>query len=64
LSEKQLFNELLGESEYVKNLESRIADLESILDELPKMTELFQAVQEIQDQYEKPAMTFSHYLRG
>jgi len=64
LSEKQLFNELLSESEYVKHLESRVADLEAILDDLPKMTALYQAVKEIQEQYEKPGMTFSHYLVG
>lgn len=48
----------------IEQLKSRVADLESILDDLPKMTALYQAVQEIQEQYEKPAMTFSHYLRG
>ena len=53
-----------GLLEQIKELKSRVADLESILEDLPKMTELFQAVQEIQDQYEKPAMTFAHYLRG
>ncbi len=48
----------------IRLLKSRIADLEVILDDLPKMTALYQAVKEIQEQYEKPGMTFSHYLAG
>ena len=48
----------------IRLLKSRIADLEVVLDDLPKMTALYQAVKEIQEQYEKPGMTFSHYLAG
>ena len=48
----------------IRRLRSRIADLEVLLDDLPKMTALYQAVKEIQEQYEKPGMTFSHYLAG
>jgi len=62
---QQRMNEVnRGLLKQIKKVKSRVADLESVLDDLPQMTELFQAVQEIQDQYEKPAMTFSHYLRG
>lgn len=64
LSEKQMFDEYLGQSELLNNLISRIADLESVLDDLPSMTGLRQAVQELQEQYAKPAMTFTHYIRG
>lgn len=59
-----MFDEYLGQSELLANLVSRIADLESTLDDLPSMTGLRQAVQELQEQYAKPAMTFTHYIGG
>jgi hypothetical protein len=64
LSEKQMFEQFLGQAELVKNLTSRIADLEATLDDIPSMTGLREAVRELQEQYAKPAMTFTHYIRG
>jgi len=60
----QVVSMLKSQDAQIRLLKSRIADLEVILDDLPKMTALYQAVKEIQEQYEKPGMTFSHYLAG
>tara|TARA_R110001592_G_scaffold198508_1_gene446791 strand:- start:1424 stop:1729 length:306 start_codon:yes stop_codon:yes gene_type:complete len=48
----------------VLDLQSRIADLETVIDEIPNMGALFGAVQELQEQHEAPANTFTHYIGG
>ena len=50
--------------EQIKELKSQIADLETVVDEIPNMGALFGAVQELQEQYEAPANTFTHYIGG
>jgi|TARA_X000001382_G_scaffold6001_1_gene4908 hypothetical protein len=45
-------------------LRSRIADLESIIDEIPNLGALFAAVQELQEKYDAPASEFIHYVGG
>lgn len=50
--------------EQIKELKSRVADLETVIDEIPNMGALFGAVQELQEQYEAPANTFTHYVGG
>jgi enamine deaminase RidA (YjgF/YER057c/UK114 family) len=45
-------------------LQTRIADLETVVDEIPNMGALFGAVQELQEQHEAPANTFTHYIGG
>ena len=46
------------------SLRSRIADLETIIDEIPNLGALIAAVQELQEQHDAPAMKFTHYLGG
>ena len=48
----------------ISKIKSRIADLETVLDDLPSMVGLREAVRELQEQYAKPALTFTHYIRG
>ncbi len=43
-------------------LRSRIADLESIIDEIPNLGAVIAAVRELQDEHEAPAAKFIHYL--
>ncbi len=50
--------------EQIKELTSRVADLETVIDEIPNMGALFGAVQELQEQYDAPASTFTHYIGG
>ena len=50
--------------EQIKELKSRVADLETVIDEIPNMGVLFDAVQELQEQYEAPANTFIYYVGG
>ena len=45
-------------------LRSRIADLETIIDEIPNLGAVIAAVQELQEQHDAPAMKFTHYLGG
>ena len=45
-------------------LRSRIADLESIIDEIPNLGALFAAVQELQEKYDAPASEFIYYIGG
>lgn len=52
---------LVGE---IKELTSRVADLEAIIDEIPSLGTIFNAVKEIQEMYDAPAATFIHYLGG
>jgi len=59
-----MFEQFLGQTELIENLISRIADLETVLDDIPSMVGLREAVRELQEQYAKPAMTFTHYIRG
>ena len=54
--------ETLGKA--IIDLQSRIADLETVIDEIPNMGALFGAVQELQEQHEAPANTFTHYIGG
>ena len=46
------------------SLRSRIADLETIIDEIPNLGALFAAVQELQEQHDAPAAKFIHYIGG
>lgn len=48
----------------IEQLKSQIADLETVIDEIPNMGALFGAVQELQEQYEAPALLFTHYVGG
>lgn len=48
----------------IEELTSRVADLETVIDEIPNMGALFGAVQELQEQHEAPANTFTHYIGG
>jgi len=48
----------------IKELKSRVADLETIIDEIPNIGKVFGAVKELQEQYEAPANTFTHYIGG
>ena len=64
LSERQMFEQFLGQAELIENLTSRIADLEAVLADIPSMIGLREAVRELQEQYAQPAMTFTHYIRG
>jgi len=43
---------------------SHIADLETIIDELPNLGSLFAAVQELQELHDAPASVFTHYISG
>jgi len=52
----------LGEA--IIELQSRIADLETVVDEIPNMEALYGAVQELQEQHEAPANTFTNYIGG
>mgnify|MGYP003627127033 FL=1 len=45
-------------------LRERIADLETIIDEIPNLGALFAAVQELQEQHDAPASKFIHYIGG
>jgi len=53
-----------GLLEQIKQLKSRVADLETIIDEIPNIGKVFGAVKELQEQYEAPANTFTHYIGG
>lgn len=77
LSEKQMFEQFLGQEdaewccdcfprllEQIKELKAVVADLETVVDEIPNMGALFGAVQELQEQYDAPANTFTHYIGG
>tara|TARA_R110000822_G_scaffold27401_6_gene81846 strand:+ start:2630 stop:2830 length:201 start_codon:yes stop_codon:yes gene_type:complete len=46
------------------SLRERIADLETIIDEIPNLGSLFAAVQELQEQHDAPAAKFIHYIGG
>jgi hypothetical protein len=59
-----MFEQFLGQAELIKNLVSRIADLETVIDEIPNIGKVFGAVKELQEQYEAPANTFTHYIGG
>ncbi len=48
----------------IAQLKSRIADLETIIDEIPNLGALFAAVQELQEEYEAPAARFINYIGG
>jgi len=48
----------------IKELKSRVADLETIIDEIPNIGKVFGAAKELQEQYEAPANTFTHYIGG
>lgn len=50
--------------EQIKELKAVVADLETVVDEIPNMGALFGAVQELQEQYDAPANTFTHYIGG
>jgi len=43
-------------------LRSRIADLETVIDEIPNLGAVIAAVRELQDEHEAPAAKFVHYL--
>lgn len=45
-------------------LRSRVADLEEVVDEIPNLGALFQAVQELQELHEAPASKFTHFVGG
>lgn len=64
MSQTQMFEQFLGQAELIKNLVSRIADLETVIDEIPNIGKVFGAVKELQEQYEAPANTFTHYIGG
>jgi len=48
----------------IKELKSRVADLETIIDEIPNIGKIFGAVKELQEEHEAPANKFTHYIRG
>lgn len=48
----------------IEAIETRLADLEFTLDELPEVGNIVAAVQELQDEYEAPASKFTHYISG
>jgi hypothetical protein len=48
----------------IRQLRSRIADLETLIDEIPNLGALFAAVQELQEEYEAPAARFTNYIGG
>ncbi len=48
----------------IKELKSRVADLETIIDEIPNIGKVFGAVKELQEQHEAPANKFTHYIGG
>jgi len=50
--------------EEITRLRSRIADLETIIDEIPNLGAIFAAVQELQNEHDAPASKFAHYLGG
>jgi len=73
--EEQLFNALLkvqkeilgtfqAAQRRIEAIESRLADLEFTLDEVPEVGNIVAAVKELQDEYEAPAMKFTHYILG
>lgn len=48
----------------IEAIETRLADLEFTLDELPEVSNIVAAVKELQDEHEAPAMKFTHYILG
>lgn len=73
--EEQLFNALLkvqkqildcfkAAERRIEAIESRLADLEFTLDELPEVGNIVAAVQELQELHEAPASKFTHYISG
>lgn len=48
----------------IEAIESRLADLEFTLDELPEVGNIAAAVQELQELHEAPASKFTHYISG
>lgn len=48
----------------VKKLKSLVADLETVIDEIPPFHKVWKAVQELQEQVEAPAANLIHYLGG
>ena len=48
----------------VKKLKSLVADLETVIDDIPPFHKVWNAVQELQEQVEAPAGNLIHYLGG
>lgn len=50
--------------EQVKKLKSLVADLETVIDDIPPFHKVWRAVRELQDEVEAPAAHFAYYLGG
>ena len=48
----------------VKKLKSLVADLETVIDDIPPFHKVWRAVQELQEQVEAPAANLIPYLGG
>lgn len=48
----------------VKKLKSLVADLETVIDDIPPFHRVWKAVLELQDEIEAPAANLVHYLGG
>tara|TARA_R100000231_G_scaffold45307_6_gene39135 strand:+ start:16889 stop:17065 length:177 start_codon:yes stop_codon:yes gene_type:complete len=48
----------------IKKLRQRIADLETVIDDIPPFVKVWAAVRELQELHEAPAANLVHYLGG
>ena len=48
----------------VKRLKTLIADLETVIDDIPPFVKVWSAVRELQELHDAPAATLVHYLGG
>ena len=69
IQQAQIHSDLLTENmglikDRLEAQASHIADLETIIDELPNLGSLFAAVQELQELHDAPASVFTHYISG
>jgi len=62
--QKQILDCFQAAQRRIEAIELRLADLEFALDEVPEVGNIVAAVKELQDEYEAPAMKFTHYILG